>query len=402
MTGVSVIIPAAGLSKRLSPAPARRGGIKGFAKRKPFILLGARPMLAYVIDVFKHISSVKEIILVVNRKDLKLAEKYFGKVVAKIITGGPTRSHSVYNGIKALGAGTDIVLIHDGARPFVTKDIVNRSIAQAQRFGAAVAAVPVIPTIKRIDEGGFVASTLNRKLLWEVQTPQVFKRNLIIRAFKGAGSFSDDITDDAMLVEKMGRRVKLVIGSYQNIKITTADDLATANAMLKNKRNSNARFGLGYDLHRLVRGRKLVLGGINVPGEKGLSGHSDADALLHAVIDALLGAAGLGDIGEHFPDTDKKYKDISSKVLLKETAKIIYGRGYLIGNIDAIIILEKPKLGILKEKMAQQIAEILNISKANVNVKAKTNEGLDATGKGQAIAAYAIATLIGVPRHSVK
>jgi len=153
------------------------------------------------------------------------------------------------------------------------------------------------------------------------------------------------------------------------------------------------RIGFGYDIHRLVNNRKLVLGGIDVPAKKGLLGHSDADALLHAIIDAILGAAGLGDIGKHFPDTDKKYKDISSAILLERVDKIIKGKGYLINNIDTVIILEKPKLGGLKEKMAERIAAILNISKDKVNVKAKTNEGLDSTGKGQAIAAYAVAVL---------
>lgn len=153
------------------------------------------------------------------------------------------------------------------------------------------------------------------------------------------------------------------------------------------------RAGIGYDIHKLVKGRKLILGGVNVPAKKGLAGHSDADVLLHAVIDALLGAAGLGDIGEHFPDTDKRYKGISSKVLLVNVAKLIAVKGYSVGNIDGIIILENPKLSALKQKMAQNIAAILNIPKNNVNIKAKTNEGLDSVGKGAAIAAYAVAVL---------
>lgn len=159
------------------------------------------------------------------------------------------------------------------------------------------------------------------------------------------------------------------------------------------------RVGLGYDIHRLVKGRKLILGGIEVPSEKGCLGHSDADVLLHAIIDSLLGGAGLGDIGEHFPDTDKKYKDISSEVLLKDTAGLIKRSGFLINSIDAIIILENPKLTGLKEKMAKRIANVLNISKNKINIKAKTNEGLDSIGKGIAIAAYAIAALRKSPRR---
>ena len=230
---VSVIIPAAGRGKR----------IKGFGVRKPFILLGNKPVLAYALGVFKKIKGVREIILVVNKKDLKLAKRCFGRVSEKIVEGQATRAGSVYNGIKVLDKDSDIVVIHDGVRPFVTKDVVMRSIAAAQRFGAAVSAVPVIPTIKRADENGFVVSTLNRRLLWEIQTPQAFRKDLITKAFAGvhnpaaAGSRdrekSDCITDDAMLVEKMGHKVKLVMGSYDNIKITTPKDLAVAKAMMK-------------------------------------------------------------------------------------------------------------------------------------------------------------------------
>jgi 2-C-methyl-D-erythritol 4-phosphate cytidylyltransferase/2-C-methyl-D-erythritol 2,4-cyclodiphosphate synthase len=379
---VSVIIPAAGLGKR----------IKGSPVRKPFIHLGARPVLMHIVDVFKGISAVKEIILVVNKKDLRLAGKYFVGSVAKIIPGGPTRAHSVANGIKAVRPNTDIVLIHDGARPFVNRDIIKRSIAAAARFGAAIAAVPVIPTIKRADEKGFVVTSLNRRLLWEVQTPQAFRRDLIIKAFAASRKKGDNITDEAMLVEKMGGKVKLVMGSYDNIKITTPKDLAVAKAMTAQGVRP-VRVGFGYDIHRLVRGRRLVLGGVRVASQKGLLGHSDADALLHAVIDALLGAAGLGDIGGHFPDTDRRYKGIPSSILLEETAGLVKQKGYSIGNIDSVIIMQGPKLGALKLKMAKNIAAILDIPKDRVNVKAKTNEGLDSIGRGRAIAAYAVATL---------
>ena len=154
------------------------------------------------------------------------------------------------------------------------------------------------------------------------------------------------------------------------------------------------RVGIGYDIHKLVNGRRLVIGGVSIPAKKGLLGHSDADVLIHAIIDALLGAASLGDIGEHFPDTDKRYKGISSGILLKETAKLIKRRSYSINNIDAVIILENPKLSRYKEKMADTIANILGVSNSKVNIKAKTNEGLDSVGKGKAIAAYAIAMLV--------
>lgn len=231
---VSVIIPAAGSSKRMNPAPARTGGIKGFGKRKPFILLDRRPVISHTLNVFNKISAVKEIILVVNRKDLNAARRRFDSGRIKVIEGGSVRSVSVYNGLKAVDKNCNIVLIHDAVRPLVTKDLVMRSVRAALRFGAAVVAVPAIATIKKQDKGGFVASTLDRSLLWEAQTPQAFKKDLIVKAFKRFRRFRGDITDDAMLVEKMGHRVKLVLGSYKNIKITTPDDLIIAMALFKN------------------------------------------------------------------------------------------------------------------------------------------------------------------------
>lgn len=230
---VSVIIPAAGSSKRMNPAPARTGGIKGFGKRKPFILLGKKPVIAYTLDIFRKIKNVKEIILVVNKKDLKTAKRFFSAAAVKIVEGASARSGSVSCGLKAVEENCNIVLIHDGVRPFVTMDIVMHSIRAAARFGAAVAAVPAVSTIKTGDKRGFVGSTLNRRRLWEIQTPQAFRKDIIINAFKRFGRCSDDITDDAMLVEKTGHKVKLVMGSYRNIKITTPEDLAIAEALIK-------------------------------------------------------------------------------------------------------------------------------------------------------------------------
>lgn len=223
--GVSVIIPAAGLSKRM----------KGFDKRKPFILLDKRPVLCHTLNIFKKISAVKEIILVVNKKDLNIARKYFSGIATKIVTGGQARVDSVFNGVTISDKRNNIILIHDAVRPFVTKDIVLNSIKAAVKFGAAVVAVPVVPTIKRADENGFVNATLNRKLLWEIQTPQVFKRDIIVEAFEKSANRDETITDDAMLVEKLGVKVKLVMGSYRNIKITTPDDLIIAKRFMDKK-----------------------------------------------------------------------------------------------------------------------------------------------------------------------
>lgn len=220
-----MVIPAAGSSKRM----------RGFLKRKPFILLGGKPIIGYVLDIFKKIDVVKEIILVVNKKDLKSAKRYFQADRIKIARGGETRKGSVYNGIRALRGNHGVILIHDGARPFVTRGLIMRSVKAAAKFGAAVAAVPVIPTIKRADKDGFVDKTLDRKSLWEIQTPQAFRRDLIIKAFRKFRRYRKEFTDDAMLVEKTGHKVKLITGSYRNIKITAPQDLTIAEALLKNK-----------------------------------------------------------------------------------------------------------------------------------------------------------------------
>lgn len=231
---ISVIIPAAGLSRRMNPAPIRCR-VKGFEKRKPFILLRGEPVISYTLDVFKKIKQVKQILLVVNKKDLPGAKKYFQKGIVKVIAGGVERKDSVYNGIKALNRDCGTVLIHDGVRPFVNKKTVLESIQAAQKYGAAVVAVPVIPTVKRVDEKGFVISTLNRKFLWEIQTPQAFRREIIVKAYNCRGRSRPsptDITDDAMLVERIGYKVKIVMGSYDNIKITTPKDLKIAESIL--------------------------------------------------------------------------------------------------------------------------------------------------------------------------
>ncbi len=224
---VAAIVPAAGLSRRM----------RGFKKRKPFVLLANKAIVSYALDVFKKISAVKEIILVVNKKDLNLAKRSFQAGIIKVIGGGLQRKDSVYSGIKAIKKDSDIIIIHDGVRPFVTKRIILNSIYAAKKFGCSVVAVPVIPTIKVVDRKGFVATTLQRSQLREIQTPQAFKRDIITKAYEDCRGMARrapaGITDDAMLVESLGYKVKAVMGSYENIKITTPQDLKIAEAILK-------------------------------------------------------------------------------------------------------------------------------------------------------------------------
>jgi 2-C-methyl-D-erythritol 4-phosphate cytidylyltransferase/2-C-methyl-D-erythritol 2,4-cyclodiphosphate synthase len=225
------------------------------------------------------------------------------------------------------------------------------------------------------------------------QTPQAFAFDVLQKAYAAAVSDKFYGTDDASLVERIGVKVKMIAGSYENIKITTPDDLIVAEAFIKNKAGTqgNTRSGIGYDSHRFAAGRKLILGGVEITFDRGLQGHSDADALIHAICDALLGASGCGDIGRHFPDSDQDYKDISSIIILQRVKKIIEGKGFWINNIDATVVMEKPKLAPYAGAMVTNIARTLGIPETDVNIKAKTNEGMGFTGRSEGVAVFATA-----------
>ena len=383
------IIPAGGAGRRLKA---------GIAKQ--YLQLDKLPVLVHALKVFEQTTVIDEIILVVPESDMKFVHeeliiKNDFKKVTKIIAGGSQRQDSVRNGLAAINDKYDVILVHDGVRPFVTREMISRVVGVAREFQAAAIGVPAKDTIKETQDNDFVLKTVPRENLWLVQTPQAFQSAVLQRAYEAA--YRDDFygTDDASLVERIGVRVKMIAGSYENIKITTPEDLIIAEALLKNKSGGKMqiRTGFGYDSHRFARGRKLILGGIEIPHDKGLQGHSDADALIHAVCDALLGAAGAGDIGRHFPDTDPSYKGISSMILLEHVREMIATKGFFISNIDASIIMEKPKLAPFAGKIAANIANALNLSAADVNVKAKTNEGMGFVGRNEGVAVFAIATV---------
>ncbi len=249
------------------------------------------------------------------------------------------------------------------------------------RTGGAAPAVPVKDTVKQAS-GHLVTDTPDRASLWAVQTPQVFRRQLYLQALEAVQD--DSVTDDCQLLERAGMPVELTAGSYENYKITTPDDL---------KEEKKMRIGHGYDVHRLVEGRPLILGGVNIPWEKGLLGHSDADVLAHAVMDALLGAAALGDIGKHFPDTDPAYKGADSLVLAQKVAELLAQEGWRIGNVDATILCQAPKLAPHIAAMRQNLAAALGVDANQVSVKATTEEKLGFTGEGKGIAVHAVALL---------
>ena len=277
----------------------------------------------------------------------------------------------------------------------MTEKMINEVVAAAKKDQAASIGVKAKDTIKETQDNGLVVKTVQRQNIWLTQTPQAFPFAVLKKAYEAAQSDNYYGTDDASLVERIGIKVKMIAGSYDNIKITTPEDLIIAEALLRSKSGGEMqmRVGCGYDSHRFVKGRKLVLGGAEIPFEKGLQGHSDADALIHAIGDALLGAAGAGDIGRHFPDTDPQYQDISSMLLLGRVREIITSKGFTVNNIDAIIIMEKPKVAPFAAQIIANIAEALHLAVTDINIKAKTNEGMGFVGRGEGVAVSAVATL---------
>jgi 2-C-methyl-D-erythritol 4-phosphate cytidylyltransferase/2-C-methyl-D-erythritol 2,4-cyclodiphosphate synthase len=386
------IIPAGGSGKRLGADVA-----------KQYLFLNSMPVLVHTLNVFQKSGAIDDIILVVPKDDLasirkQIIEKYALTKVSAIVAGGNERQDSVRNGLGAITKPCDVVIVHDGVRPFITGDIIAQVARAAAEEGAASIGVPAKDTIKETTGENIVTTTLPRRNLWQTQTPQAFQYDLLCRAYEAATRDGYYGTDDASLVERMGAPVLMIAGSYENIKITTPEDLIMAEALMKEKIKEQIvyRGGLGYDSHRFISDRKLILGGIEIPFDRGLAGHSDADALLHAVCDSLLGMAGCGDIGRHFPDTDPAYKNISSLILLGRVKQIIEAKGLSINNIDVTVIIEKPKLASYAAMMASNIARTLNISETVVNIKAKTNEGMGFVGRQEGIAVLAIAS--GVER----
>lgn len=381
----AVIIAAAGSGKRM-----------GGALPKQYVRLGDISVLARTVKAFSALEEVNLITVVTNEEYMDRCREELDNLglmskVNEILPGGKERQDSIYNAVKQLPKEVELVLVHDGVRPFVTGDLILRTIEAAKTYGAAVAAVPVKDTIKETKEN-FLTNTLDRNNLYSIQTPQGFHKDILVHAYEEAYQKNIYGTDDAFLVEKTGQKVYVVKGDYFNIKITTLEDMVFGEAILGGQKD--IRVGTGYDVHRLVPDRKLILGGIDIPFEKGLLGHSDADVLLHAIMDALLGAAALGDIGIHFPDKDDSYRGISSLILLAKVGELLHKEGYLIGNIDATVIAQMPKIAPYTDEMRTRISEALNIEKNKINIKGTTTEKLGFCGRGEAIAAQAAVLII--------
>jgi 2-C-methyl-D-erythritol 2,4-cyclodiphosphate synthase len=299
----------------------------------------------------------------------------------------------VANGFDAVSSASDVVLVHDAARPFVSADVISRAIAAASEHGAAIVALPVSDTVKQVtmeDGRRVVAGTIPRESIYLAQTPQAFRREVLAAAVAlGRGGAS--VTDEAALAELAGFPVHIVEGDVENVKITTASDLERARARTP---AAAGRSGIGYDLHRLVEGRPLIIGGVTIPFAKGAQGHSDADVACHAATDAILGAVCLGDIGRHFPDTDPRWKGASSIELLRQAAGMVREAGFEIVNVDVVVVLERPKIAPHLQAIREGLASAMAIPVDGISVKGKTNEGVDAVGRGEAIAAHAVAMVV--------
>lgn len=368
---VAAVIVAAGASRRM-----------GFDKLA-YALKGGT-VLEHSVRAFDTHPMIDEVILVAgeNTALAKAAAAGCAKPV-RIVPGGATRMQSVCAGLAAVQS--EYVAIHDAARPFVSPQVIADALRAAYETGAAAPAVPVKDTIKRA-ENGMVAETPPRKTLFAVQTPQCFRTALYREILRGG--VPDGVTDDCSVFELAGLSVRLIQGDYANYKITTREDLPSpeggGNAM---------RIGHGYDVHRLVEGRALILGGVTIPYEKGLLGHSDADVLTHAVMDALLGAAALGDIGKLFPDTDPAYAGADSIGLLRAVHRVLTQNGWAVENLDATVLCQAPKLAPHIAAMRENLAAALEIPAADVSVKATTEEKLGFTGSGEGIAAHCVCLL---------
>lgn len=380
---VTVIVVAAG-----------RGSRFGGDLPKQFLKIGEKTVLERAIEPFQDHHAVDGIIVAASEEYLEYCRMLcsrFHKTEA-VVCGGEQRQDSVFACLEKVNDG--LVLVHDGARPFVTRDVIDRVIDGAYNHGASVPCVPVKDTIRQTkDSGGLLSATLDRSSLFCVQTPQGFNTEILKRAYEKAKTDGFVGTDDAGLVERLGEPVPITEGDYANIKITTREDLPEQTAGWRNLNKMDMRIGSGYDVHQLTEGRKLILGGVDISYEKGLLGHSDADVLLHALMDALLGAAALGDIGKHFPDTDEKYRGISSLKLLEHVKLLISDSGYSVGNADITVIAQKPKIASYIPAMRKNIAETLGIEIERVNVKGTTTEKLGFVGRCEGIACEAVCIL---------
>ncbi len=370
----------------------------GHGLPKPLVEIANRPIVSYSLKTFENYPDISDIVLVCGSEWLErgkeLANQWCPDKLYAVVPGGQQRCDSVRNGLKSLPDSCDKVAIHDAGRPFITPEVIGRTLNQLNEFHGAVPGVPLADTL-RIQANGVSGGTRDRGEYVLTQTPQCFHRNILEEAFHLAEKEGFTGTDDASYVERLpDARIAVVDGDPNNFKITTQEDLERARVMMVEGKIPDFRCGEGFDAHRFAIGRKLILGGLEVPFELGLHGHSDADVLCHAIGDALLGAVSLGDLGKHFPDSDPQYEGISSIELLSRIREMVAGEGYAISNIDATIVVEMPKIAPHRDEIRKNIAETLQIELGRVSVKATTTEGMGPFGRGEGIACRAVALVV--------
>jgi 2-C-methyl-D-erythritol 4-phosphate cytidylyltransferase/2-C-methyl-D-erythritol 2,4-cyclodiphosphate synthase len=377
---VGAIVVAAGRGERL-----------GGSVPKQLQDLGGRSILRRSVEAFDEHAQVSRLVVVLPDEHVADGPTLVGPTErpCDVVAGGTRRQDSVASGLAGMPAEASVILVHDAARPFASAALIDRVIEGARRHGAAIPGVSVRDTVKRVDRGrSVVTETIPREELRLVQTPQGFRRD-VLEAAVALGQRGVEATDEAMLAEQAGHSVVVVPGDEGNVKITTAGDLAEARGRLE----PGVRVGTGFDLHRLVDSRPLVLAGVTLATDRGPDAHSDGDVLCHAVVDAMLGAVGAGDIGRHFPNTDPAWRDAAGLDLLARAVAIVHGRSWRVSSVDVTIIVEQPKLAPHVPAMIERVAGVLGLADSQVSVKGKTNEGVDAIGRGEAIAAHAVAVV---------
>jgi 2-C-methyl-D-erythritol 4-phosphate cytidylyltransferase/2-C-methyl-D-erythritol 2,4-cyclodiphosphate synthase len=379
-TSVSLIVVAAGRSTR-------------FGSDKLSAPIGDRSVLDHAVDAVRAAFPSAPAALVVRADRIDDARRRWGGQGLLVVAGGERRQDSVRNGFEALRPADDAVaVVHDGARPYVPVEDVRAVVEAATEYGAALLVAPVVDTVKRIGPNGLVATTIERGSLCRALTPQAFRAGLLRRAWMTAG---DGVwTDEAALVERAGLPVRTVQGDARNVKITTPEDLRR----FVDARAASPRVGQGIDVHSFAADRPLWLCGIELHGEVGLAGHSDADVALHAVTDAILGACGVGDIGQHFPPDEERWRGASSELFVRRALEIAAEQGFRVTNCDVTLLAERPRIAPHRERMRARLAELLGVPVEQASLKATTAEGMGFVGRREGIAAVAVVVLERVPR----
>lgn len=423
---VSLIIPAAGLGSRFRKSLGRVSGSVAASRSKLSYELNGEPVLLRTLRVFSGISQIRETILAITsemRAEALAWARLVPKLKVRCVPGGKTRAESVWNALKKTSFRSDWIMVHDGARPLVTPEAIRKVLKAAQGWDGVILARKVVPTIKRVlTDDGHICETVDRGPLYEAETPQLVRRELLFQAYRQLPK-AFDATDEASLLEAIGCRVRVAPHDGLNPKLTTVTDLALAEAVIHHHKpglgtrdsflewvprrkasgaptspevrvpRNEVRFGIGFDTHRMVKGRKLWLGGVAVPSPKGSLGHSDGDALLHAVGDAMLGAIGAGDIGEWFSDKDRRWKDMKSSVIIRTVLAEARRQGWTPYHVDSNILLQAPRLGPHKRRIRKNVAKLVGIPEKDVSVKARTREGLGPEGEGLCVTCEAIVAM---------